>query len=61
MDDTQTEDAGTVKPDVAELTKLLEETDPAEAPQVAEDLAERLGDELDAARADPRPDEERNG
>lgn len=61
MDDTHTDGAGAMKPDTAELTRLLEEADPADAPQVAEELAERLGEDLDAASADSRPDAERNG
>ena len=61
MNDTQPDDAGTVEPNPTDLTSRLEETDPADAPPIAEELAERLGEDLDAASTGPRPDEEGNG
>jgi hypothetical protein len=58
MDDMQTGEPNDVKPETADLMDRLEAADPAEAPPVAEQIADRLSEELDAAGGDARPVEE---
>lgn len=55
MDDMQTGEPNHVKPETADLMDWLEAADPAEAPPVAEEIADRLSEELDAAGGDARP------
>lgn len=55
MDDMQTGEPNHVKPEAADLTDRLEAADPAEAPPIAEQIADGLGEELDAAGGDARP------
>lgn len=55
MDDMQTGEPNHVKPETADLMDRLEAADPAEAPPVAEEIADRLSEELDAAGGDDRP------
>lgn len=56
-DGTPHEDAPTDTPEVAELIDELEAADPADAPPIAERIAETLGDELDAATDEPDTDD----
>jgi hypothetical protein len=55
MDDMQTGEPNDVKAETADLMDQLEAADPAEAPPVAEQIADRLSEELDAAGGDARP------
>jgi len=58
MDDMQTGEPNNVKPETADLMDRLEAADPAEAPPIAEQIADRLSEELDAAGGDALPVEE---
>jgi hypothetical protein len=58
MDDMQTGEPNDVKPETADLMDRLDDADPAEAPPVAEQIADRLSEELDAAGGDARSDAE---
>lgn len=42
--------------DIAALQETLADADPAEAPEIAEELALRLGEDLDVSRTDLQED-----
>ena len=60
MDDTHSKDDSVPEPSVMQLGERLESVDPADAPPVAEELADRLSEALDAAGGELASERERS-